>query len=122
MPADDPHRAARGRRGVPRPRGRGARAVRVTPRERFAAARVARLATSGPHIVPICFALDGDTIWSAVDAKPKRTRALRRLENIARDPRVSVLTDHYDDSDWSRLWWARADGTATVHDDAPAAR
>jgi PPOX class probable F420-dependent enzyme len=91
----------------------------VTPRERFAAARVARLATAGPHVVPICFVLDGETIWSAVDAKPKRTRALRRLENIARDPRVSLLVDHYED-DWSRLWWARADGTATVHDDGPA--
>jgi PPOX class probable F420-dependent enzyme len=92
----------------------------VTPRERFASARVARLATAGPHVVPICFALDGDVIWSAVDAKPKRTRALRRLENIARDSRVSVLVDHYEE-DWSQLWWARADGTATVHDDGPVA-
>ena len=92
----------------------------MTPQERFAAARVARLATAGPHVVPICFAVDGDVIWSAVDAKPKRTRALRRLENIARDPRVSVLVDHYEE-DWSRLWWARADGTATVHDEGPVA-
>ena len=92
----------------------------MTPRERFAAARVARLATAGPHLVPICFALDGDTIWTAVDAKPKRTRALRRLQNIARDPRVSLLVDHYED-DWSQLWWARADGIATVHDDGPVA-
>jgi PPOX class probable F420-dependent enzyme len=90
----------------------------VSHRERFASARVARLATAGPHIVPICFALDGDTLWSAVDAKPKRTRELRRLENIARDPRVSVLVDEYDE-DWSRLWWARADGVATVHDSGP---
>jgi PPOX class probable F420-dependent enzyme len=90
----------------------------VTPRDRFAAARVARLATAGPHVVPICFALEGETIWSAVDGKPKRTRALRRLENIAHDPRVSLLVDHYEE-DWSRLWWARADGTAAVHDDGP---
>ena len=90
----------------------------MTPRDRFAEARVARLATAGPHVVPICFALDGETIWSAVDAKPKRTRTLRRLENIARDPRVSVLVDHYEE-DWSRLWWARADGAATIHDDGP---
>ena len=92
----------------------------MTPRERFATAQVARLATAGPHVVPICFALDGETIWTAVDAKPKRTRALRRLDNIARDPRVSVLADHYEE-DWSRLWWARADGTASVHDDGPVA-
>ncbi len=81
-------------------------------------ARVARLATAGPHVVPICFALEGDVIWSAVDAKPKRTRQLRRLENIARDPRVSLLVDHYSD-DWSSLWWARADGTARICQDGP---
>jgi PPOX class probable F420-dependent enzyme len=90
----------------------------VSPRERFAEARVARLATAGPHIVPVCFVLDGDVIWSAVDAKPKRTRALQRLENIARDPRVSLLVDHYED-DWSQLWWARADGVARVEDSGP---
>jgi len=90
-------------------------------RERFAAARVARLATAGPHLVPVCFAVEGDTIWSAVDAKPKRTRSLRRLRNVEADPRVSLLVDHYDDADWSRLWWARADGTAAIVEDAPAA-
>jgi PPOX class probable F420-dependent enzyme len=78
---------------------------------------VARLATVGahgrPHIVPITFALDGDVIYSAVDAKPKTTARLRRLRNIAASPRVSVLADHYDD-DWDRLWWVRADGTASI--------
>ncbi len=87
-------------------------------RERFATARVARLATVGqdgrPHLVPIVFALDGDTIFHAVDAKPKRTRALRRLANIAADPRVALLADEYDDGDWERLWWVRADGAARV--------
>ena len=80
-------------------------------RARFAAARVARLATTGPHLVPICFVLDGDTIWSAIDAKPKRGGELTRLRNIAANPQVAVLADHYED-DWSRLWWARADGVA----------
>ena len=70
-------------------------------RARFAAARVARLATAGPHLVPVCFAVDGDTIWSAVDAKPKRSRELQRLRNIEADPRVAVLADHYTDDDWS---------------------
>jgi PPOX class probable F420-dependent enzyme len=88
----------------------------VSHRELFASARVARLATAGPHLVPICFAVDGDTIWSAVDAKPKRTRSLRRLENIAADPRVAVLADHYDE-DWSRLWWVRLDGRGAPLDD-----
>jgi len=92
----------------------------VTPadaRARFAAARVARLATVSatgqPHLVPVTFALAGDTIYSAVDAKPKRTTALRRLANVEANPRVSMLVDVYDD-DWSQLWWARADGTARI--------
>jgi PPOX class probable F420-dependent enzyme len=84
-------------------------------REQFATARVARLATADadgrPHLVPICFALDGETIYTAVDQKPKRTIALHRLENIAVNARASALADRYDD-DWSRLWWVRADGMA----------
>jgi PPOX class probable F420-dependent enzyme len=87
-------------------------------RERFASARVARLASAGtdgrPHIVPVVFALAGDTIVHAVDGKPKRTRALRRLANIAANPRVALLADEYDDGDWERLWWVRADGVARV--------
>jgi PPOX class probable F420-dependent enzyme len=51
-----------------------------------------------------------------VDAKPKRTTALRRLENVRRNPRVALLADHYDDSDWDALWWVRADGVARVLD------
>jgi PPOX class probable F420-dependent enzyme len=84
-------------------------------RRRFAAARVARLATAGPHLVPVTFALDGDVLFTAVDHKPKRTMALKRLANIARDPHVSLLVDEYSE-DWSALWWARADGTAIVHE------
>jgi PPOX class probable F420-dependent enzyme len=94
----------------------------VTPAERFATARVARLATVGsdqhPHLVPIVFAVLGDVIHTAVDAKPKRTRNLRRLANIAANPRVTVLADHYDDEDWSQLWWVRADGTALIEETA----
>jgi PPOX class probable F420-dependent enzyme len=87
-------------------------------RARFASARVARLATVGadgaPHLVPVVFAVSGDVIWTAVDAKPKRTRALRRLANIEAEPRVALLVDAYVDEDWSALWWARADGVARV--------
>jgi PPOX class probable F420-dependent enzyme len=78
---------------------------------------VARLATIGPagrpHLVPVTFALDGDRIYTVVDAKPKTTTNLRRLRNIGADPRVTVLADHYED-DWDALWWARADGLATI--------
>ena len=86
-------------------------------RRRFAAGRVARLATADaagrPHLVPIVFALADETIYSAVDAKPKRKTALRRLSNVAANPRVAVLVDHYDD-DWGALWWVRADGAGRV--------
>jgi PPOX class probable F420-dependent enzyme len=78
---------------------------------------VARLATirpdGAPRVVPVCFALDGDIMYSAVDEKPKRTRRLARLDDIARDPRVEVVIDHYDD-DWTRLWWVRLRGRAHV--------
>ena len=80
-------------------------------------AQVARLATCDvdgqPHLVPISFAVAEDVILTAVDHKPKRTTHLRRVRNIAGNPRVGVLADHYED-DWSRLWWARADGTARL--------
>lgn len=88
-------------------------------RRRLGAARVARLATVGgpgsPHLVPVTFAVAGDRIYTAVDAKPKSTRDLRRLRNIRRNPAVAVLADHYDE-DWSRLWWVRADGRAAILD------
>jgi PPOX class probable F420-dependent enzyme len=86
-------------------------------------ARVARLATVGadgrPHVVPICFAIEGDTLYTVVDEKRKRTRRLRRLANIEADPRVEVLVDGYDE-DWSRLWWVRLRGIARIVDDARA--
>jgi PPOX class probable F420-dependent enzyme len=66
--------------------------------------------------VPIAFAVAGDTIYSAVDAKPKRTRALRRLANVRANPAVSLLVDHWDEEDWGRLWWVRADGRGRVLD------
>jgi PPOX class probable F420-dependent enzyme len=93
-------------------------------RRRFASARVARLATVSPdgrpHVVPIVFAVDGDSLYTAVDRKPKSTTALRRLANIAANPAVSALVDHYAD-DWTQLWWVRVDGTARVVDGAEAA-
>jgi PPOX class probable F420-dependent enzyme len=86
-------------------------------RRRAGQARVARLATvtgeGRPHLVPITFALDGDLLVTAVDAKPKRDRRLKRLANIAANPAVSVLVDAYAE-DWSQLWWVRVDGTASI--------
>lgn len=91
-------------------------------RSRFAAARVARLATvsahDAPHVVPVTFAVDGDRIVTAIDAKPKRGGRSQRVVNIAANPRVSLLVDEYAD-DWRRLWWVRADGMARVVRDTP---
>jgi PPOX class probable F420-dependent enzyme len=87
-------------------------------RRRFEAARVARLATvrddGRPHLVPVCFAVDGDVIVSVVDDKPKRRAELQRLDNVRAKPAVSLLVDQYDDDDWTQLWWVRADGFASV--------
>ena len=91
---------------------------------RLLAARVARLATTDPdgrpHLVPIVFALEGDTLYFAVDRKPKRSTTLRRIENARARPDVTVLVDHYED-DWSRLWWIRLRGRARVLDDGAEA-
>jgi PPOX class probable F420-dependent enzyme len=93
-----------------------------TMRRRVAEARVGRLGTvtddGRPHLVPCCFALDGDTLYSAVDAKPKSTQALRRLANLRANGAASLLVDHYDE-DWSTLWWVRVDGRGRVIDSGP---
>lgn len=73
-----------------------------------------------PHLVPVTFALQDDTVWWAVDFKPKRRRSLQRLANIAAEPRVSLLVDHFE-ADWNALWWVRADGVAAVADPEAAA-
>lgn len=87
--------------------------------EMFARAPVAVLSTvddtGAPHLVPVVFAVYDSVVFTAVDDKRKTTKRLRRLANIAAEPRVSMLVDHYDD-DWSQLWWVRADGHAEVHD------
>jgi PPOX class probable F420-dependent enzyme len=87
--------------------------------ERLAQARVGRLATvtpaGHPHIVPVCFALHDGLVYTAVDAKPKATTALARLDNVRATGRASLLVDHYEE-DWARLWWVRVDGAAEVVD------
>jgi PPOX class probable F420-dependent enzyme len=94
-------------------------------RSRLTASRVGRLATTSeggvPHIVPCCFAVVGDAVYSAVDAKPKSTRELRRIANVRARPAASLLVDHYSD-DWSSLWWVRVDGRARVIEDGPERR
>ena len=86
-------------------------------RRRFASGSVAYMATlradGTAAQVPIVFEVIGDRVVSLVDPKPKRTPELARLRHIARDPRVSLLVDHYE-HDFFRLWWVRAEGRARV--------
>jgi PPOX class probable F420-dependent enzyme len=85
---------------------------------RFVAeAPVGRFATvdqqGAPHIIPICFALVGDHLYSVVDQKPKRTTRLQRLRNIEANPSVALVIDRYSD-DWSQLAWVMVRGDASV--------
>jgi PPOX class probable F420-dependent enzyme len=79
--------------------------------------RIGRLATADaagvPHLVPVCFALGDAALYTAVDDKPKRERALKRLHNIAVNPRVCFLVDHYEE-DWSQLGWVMIRGQAEI--------
>ena len=80
-------------------------------------ARVGRLATADaagqPLVVPVCYVYDGERCYSAVDAKPKRTRDLKRLRNLADNPRVSLAVDHYDE-DWRALRYVIVQGRGDV--------
>jgi PPOX class probable F420-dependent enzyme len=98
-------------------------------RRRVGEARVGRLGTvtgdGRPHLVPCCFVLDvaggrggGEVVYSAVDAKPKSTLALRRLANLRANGAAALLVDHYDE-DWSTLWWVRIDGRGRVIETGP---
>ena len=85
------------------------------------ARRVAHLATADgcgvPHVVPVCFAIDGDTLYITIDEKPKRVagRGMKRLRNIAANPAVAVVADRYEE-DWTRLGWVMLRGPAEILD------
>jgi coenzyme F420-0:L-glutamate ligase / coenzyme F420-1:gamma-L-glutamate ligase len=95
-------------------------------RAKLDAARVARLATlddqQSPHLVPICFALNANVFYSAIDRKPKRvaSKRLARLRNIKKTPQVALLVDHYEE-DWTLLWYVLVRGKAKLVS-APAER
>jgi PPOX class probable F420-dependent enzyme len=80
---------------------------------------VARLATADsdgvPHVVPVCFTILESTVYIAIDQKPKSgdPRALKRIQNIAANPSVALIVDHYED-DWQQLAWVMLRGTAEV--------
>jgi len=82
-------------------------------------ARVATLATiradGRVDLVPITFAFDDQVVVTAIDHKKKSTTELKRLDNIRQFPEVTLLADHYNDQDWTHLWWVRIRGRAKVH-------
>ena len=79
--------------------------------------RIAHLATADsggrPLVVTICYVFDGERLYTAIDAKPKTTRRLRRVRNIEENPRVSLIVDRWDES-WTRLRHVIVDGKATI--------
>ncbi|MBI2819859.1 MAG: TIGR03668 family PPOX class F420-dependent oxidoreductase [Acidobacteria bacterium] len=80
--------------------------------------RLAHLATADRHgkplVVPLCFACHRQSIYGVVDEKPKKPSVsrLRRLRNIAENPQVALLVDHYEE-DWSRLSYILVEGRAS---------
>lgn len=86
--------------------------------------RVARLATvdtdGAPHVLPICFVIIADTLYLTIDRKPKSgdARNLKRLRNIAGNPRTAVVVDRYDD-DWAELGWVMLRGQAEIIESGP---
>lgn len=94
-------------------------------REFLADARRATLSTidptGRPRLVPCCYVLVDDVVWSPLDEKPKAVddpRRLGRVRDIARDPRVTLLVDRWSE-DWSQLAWVRIEGRAEVVESEP---
>ncbi len=80
-----------------------------------------------PHVVPVCFAIAGDSLYITIDEKPKRAggRPLKRLRNMMDNPSTAFVADRYDE-DWTRLGWVMLRGRAEIladgaeHDSAQA--
>ena len=95
------------------------RAQHAAPLRLIRSARVAHLATADadgqPHVIPICFVYDGKNFYSPIDEKPKRATPLKlkRLRNIAANPQVAIVIDHYDD-DWTKLAYVLVSGKARI--------
>ena len=100
------------------------KSLEITPKiKKFIAShRVARLATADaegmPHVIPICYAFDGQRIYSALDLKPKRVEArrLKRVSNILANPRVALVIDDYSE-DWNDLAYVLIRGVAEIIED-----
>ena len=106
--------------GVPIPPSLQNPMLTPTQRRFLDTQRGGRLATAdvsgAPHVVPVCYALIGGSVFVVLDEKPKRVeaRALKRVRNILENPSVALVVDHYEDRDWSRLGWVMLRGRAEV--------
>ena len=86
--------------------------------------RFGHLATAdshgAPHMVPICFAFDGQAVYSAIDHKPKRRTGygMKRIRNILENPRVAFLVHHYEE-DWRQLYYVMIRGPASILEEGP---
>jgi PPOX class probable F420-dependent enzyme len=87
-------------------------------------ARVAHLATASasgvPHNVPLCFWYDDAAhFYFIIDEKPKRMTGtgLKRMRNLAENPRVSLIVDHYEE-EWSYLAYVLVHGAGHIVEDA----
>lgn len=100
-------------------RGRSVDELPARARSTLIGARRAVLATvdagGRAHVVPVCFALRGAELISAIDPKPKRATRLARVRNIERTGRATLLADHYEE-DWERLGWVMVEGAARLED------
>ena len=97
-------------------------AILTEPQRRFVLAqRIGHLATTDadgePHVIPVCYAYDGERFFIAIDEKPKQPgRTLKRVRNISETGRAALVIDRYDDTNWSRLAWLLVRGPATMLD------
>jgi hypothetical protein len=65
----------------------------------------------GADAVPVVYVVDDDGYVAVpIDrVKPKSSSRLQRERNLEADPRATLLIEHWDRGDWSRLWWVRAE-------------
>ena len=92
----------------------------LTERQRafLAHRRVGHLATAdragAPHVIPVCYAVEGATLYITIDEKPKRRDIpLKRMRNILENPQTAFVADRYDE-DWRRLGWVMLRGAAEI--------
>lgn len=83
---------------------------------------VAHLATADgggqPHVIPFCYAFDGEHIYFVVDQKPKRQtgKPIKRIRNMLENPHAAIVIDDYAD-DWTQLAYVLITGTTALVDD-----